>query len=73
MGFLLNKAFSSFFAENFGIIFENFFKWSAHLKALRNFEKSSNMAKNEEKPCSTYLMKPIFRLTTPNIRFRVPE
>ena len=24
-------------------------------KALRNFEKSSNMAKNEEKPCSNRL------------------
>ena len=29
-------------------IFDDFSKWSV-LKVLRNFEKSSNMAKNEEK------------------------
>ena len=50
-----NNAFSSFFA-----IFDDFSKWST-LKALWNFEKSINLANNEEKPCSTCL-QPIFQL-----------
>ena len=46
------QGFSTFFTKflPFLIIFQNIERW----RKLRNFEKSSNMAKNEEKPCSTH-------------------
>ena len=54
-GFLrqVEQGFSPFLP--FFAIFDDFSKWGA-LKVLRNFEKSSNMAKNEEKPCSTHFL-----------------
>ena len=49
----LNKAFLHFFCQIFGI-FNDFTKFCSTFGAL-HFEKSSNMAKNEEKPCLTCL------------------
>ena len=48
-----NKAFLHLFCQSFGI-FDNFSKFCSIFSAL-HVEKSSNMAKNEEKPCSTCL------------------
>ena len=45
----------------FFAIFDDFSKWSTEVGAALNFENYSNMAKNENKPCSTYL-KANFRL-----------
>ena len=59
------QGFSSFFA-----IFDDFSKWSMP-KPLGNFGKSSNMAKNVEKPCSTCL-NPIFWLGTRQLDFGYP-
>ncbi len=49
MGLRQDDFFAKFFA-----IFDDFKKWSMP-KVLRDFEKLSNMAKHEEKSCSTCL------------------
>ena len=52
-----------------------FSRWRAP-KSLRNFEKLSNMAKNEENPCSTVnLLATHFPADSKNsnIGFRVPQ